>query len=363
MKILCATDGIVAAKYPKEGIRNIVKGEYSEIMFNTSDIIMEGTSKLFLNTCRKENLKILAAYTNANEDNIELAVKSGCKFIILTEEEQGRDYYLNLINIAKENDLMILIENQFKDINGHYIRGFCSDAEEVVELIDSLNEQAGEECFGFALNVAVCNLCGQNMQDFILPLEDRLKMVILSDCDGNQESAMLPFTAVYNHSSRTDWLSLIRGLRGIDFDGLLVMQMEDTAAAFSPIIRSEVIKLSKTVAEYIAWQISIESLLKKYSSRVLFGAGNMCRAYMRCYGKEYPPLFTCDNNKKLWNTQFCDLTVNPPEKLKELPKDCAIFICNVYYSEIEEQIRDMGLENPIERFNDEYLPSYYFDRI
>ena len=45
---------------------------------------------------------------------------------------------------------------------------------------------------------------------------------------------------------------------------LLVMQMEDTAAAFSPIIKSEVIKLSKTVAEYIAWQISIESLLKKY---------------------------------------------------------------------------------------------------
>lgn len=84
---------------------------------------------------------------------------------------------------------------------------------------------------------------------------------------------------------------------------------------------------------------------------------------MKCYGEKYPPLFTCDNNQKLWETEFCGLTVKAPEALLDLPKDCAVFICNIYYREIEAQLRKMGIENPIEFFNDEYMPSFYFDRV
>ena len=89
----------------------------------------------------------------------------------------------------------------------------------------------------------------------------------------------------------------------------------------------------------------------------------MCRNYMKCYGEKYPPLFTCDNSQKLWETEFCGLTVKPPETLAALPEDCAVFICNIYYREIEEQLRRMGLKNPIAFFNDEYMPSFYFDRV
>lgn len=84
---------------------------------------------------------------------------------------------------------------------------------------------------------------------------------------------------------------------------------------------------------------------------------------MKCYGGKYPPRFTCDNNQALWDTDFCGLTVKNPSCLKELPEDCAIFICNIYYREIERQLRDMEIKNPIEFFNDEYMPSFYFDRL
>lgn len=107
----------------------------------------------------------------------------------------------------------------------------------------------------------------------------------------------------------------------------------------------------------------MENLLKGHKSVVLFGAGNMCRNYMKCYGEAYPPLYTCDNNPRLWGTTFNGLEVKAPESLKELPKDCVIFICNIYYREIERQLRDMGIENDIEFFNDEYMPSFYFDRL
>ncbi|MBQ7582713.1 MAG: hypothetical protein IJU25_07840, partial [Lachnospiraceae bacterium] len=73
-------------------------------------------------------------------------------------------------------------------------------------------------------------------------------------------------------------------------------------------------------------------------------------------------LYTCDNNSKIWGTEFEGLTVNSPEKLKELPEDAAIIICNGYYREIEAQLREMNIQNPIEYFNDEYMPTFYFDR-
>ena len=84
---------------------------------------------------------------------------------------------------------------------------------------------------------------------------------------------------------------------------------------------------------------------------------------MKCYGEQYPPLYTCDNNSTLWDTEFCGLTIKNPEVLKELSKDTAIFICNIYYREIEQQLRDMGVQNPIEYFNDEYMPTFHFDRL
>ena len=74
-------------------------------------------------------------------------------------------------------------------------------------------------------------------------------------------------------------------------------------------------------------------------------------------------MFTCDNNPALWGEDFCGLEVKPPGKLKDLPEDCAIFICNIYYREIERQLREMNVRNPIEFFNDEYMPSFHYDRL
>ena len=84
---------------------------------------------------------------------------------------------------------------------------------------------------------------------------------------------------------------------------------------------------------------------------------------MSCYGEKYPPLFTCDNNPQVWGQEVCGLTVHNPQDLRDLPADCAIFICNIYYREIEAQLREMGLQNPIEFFNDECLSTMYAGKL
>lgn len=420
MNISCAPQGIVVFQYPKQGIADIAEAGFEQMLLNLAmvcpsgnleligkpsqkavkkgktDLLCEQPEKMYecmkpvLEQCAGQHLQCpvaAAPYLSRNTkredlndllkklviESIRVCKQAGCRFLIvrplfagiLVQKlwEYNRAYYMELAAYAEQAGVQILLENQCKDYQGHLVRGICSDGRQAAEWIDALNELAGEERFGFCMDVGTCNLCGQNMYDFALALGSRLKAVILRDCNGNTESALLPFTGVKQGQSQTDWLNLIRGLRDIGFDGELVLNMADTAAAFSPILRPELLHMAKSVADYFKWQIEIENLLKKYPFRVLFGAGNMCRNYMKCYGEKYPPLFTCDNNRSIWETEFCGLTVKRPEALKELPDDCAIFICNIYYREIEAQLRQMEIKNPIQYFNDEYMPTFYFDRL
>lgn len=336
--------------------------------------------------CRENKIRISAVtipgipYTAAEETNyavfmgkcaeegIRLCGKTGCRYMVIPplQAESGRawelnrEFYLTLAATAKEYNVCILLKNQRKEIGGRLVRGICAEPFQAAEWIDRLNGEAGEERFGFCLDTGMCSLCGNNIHEFILALEQRIKMVVLKDCAWQKETALLPFTSV---DSGTDWLGMIRGLRDIDFDGELVIDFSGTIQAFSPLLRPTLYKLARETAEYFVWQIELEQGMKQYKKVVLFGAGNMCRNYMKNYGDKYPPLFTCDNNAKLWGTEFCGLEVKNPEALRDLPEDCGIFICNIYYREIEEQLRAMGIVGNIEYFNDEYMPSFYPDRL
>lgn len=419
MNLLCMPSGIVNTKSPKRDVCNISDAGFESILLDLSlcctsgeleqigrkeaateksdglkvfenPEAMDETMRPLLRQCKLQEVHMPVAYapylekntkhTDLNElllclakESIKLCGQAGCKNLVVRPLfagipsadiwEHNKAYYLELAELAKQQDVCILLENQCKDFNGHLVRGICALPEEAVDWIDRLNEAVGDERFGFCMDVGVCNLCGQNMYDFIIGLGNRLKAVTVRDCNGRQESAMLPFTSVYRGNSQTDWQNLIRGLREISFDGVLIMDIRDTVAAFSHLLRPEILRLSKKIADFLKWQIEMEMRLKKYPSRVLFGAGNMCRNYMKCYGDKYPPLYTCDNDKSVWDTKFCGLTVKNPQNLKELPEDCAIFICNIYYHDIREQILEMGVKNPIEYFNDEYMPSFYPDRL
>lgn len=419
MQIVCSPLSLVAPRFPKQGIEDIANAGFQSISLDIElfDLarelerygrpskggrdpravrILEDPTALedcvsgILEQCAQKGIRISIAQgphlrrDTDREDlvpllediirnNICLCGKMGCQYLVVRPLFAGiprgeawpvnRAFYLRLADLAREYKLTILLENQCQDLNGHLVRGLCSDGVEAAQWIDRLNEEVGEERFGFCVDVGVCSLCGQNMRDFVIALKDRLKAVVIRDCGGEKESSQLPFTCAFRGVPQTDWLNLIRGLREIGFDGQLIMDFSDTAAAFSPLLRPQLMQLAKATAVYFQWQIEIESLLKKYPSRVLFGAGNMCRNYMKCYGETYPPLFTCANNPASWGTEFCGLEVKPPESLRELPERCAIFICNVYYREIQEQLREMGLNNPIVFFNDEYMPAFHFDRL
>lgn len=418
MNIVCSPAGIVNPNRPGQGIMDMVNAGFAFMSLDlhmccpTKELEYWGQEeeqkeerkfapvcgdpsqmrRFFQKTismCREESMEIPIAQApylprstkrrdmagrllEIDKEAIEYCGSIGCHSIVVRPLEFGmgwengwrvnREFFLNLSETARKNQVAILLENGYYSKNGGIIRGTCSNGETAALWVDRLNDEAGEELFGFCLDVGVCSLCGQDMGEMASALGRRIKAVVVRDGDGQKESSMLPFTAVSGGEPRTDWLGFIRGMRQQEFDGWMILNMYDTASSFSPLLRPGLMSFAKSVAEYLKWQIQIENLLKKYDSIVLFGAGNMCRNYMKCYGKKYPPLFTCDNNEKTWGSSFCGLEVKPPQALREIPENCGVFICNIYYREIEKQLRDMGIGN-IEFFNDEYMESFHFDRL
>lgn len=412
MRKACAMAGtIFNPEKPKQSIQELKKAGIHEVMFDFGlfaspewilkernaeksrlkpelsrqyyhNVIEEFTSHGFLPSIAR--LPFVSAYAEPEYDGLRNLIcqvsvdciraceKIGCSLILVQplfaevqpgeEWKVNREYYLKLASQCEKKETRLLLVNQCRNQNGHLMRGICSDAETASEWVDALNREAGQERFGFCLDAGVCNLCGQNMQSMAAVLGKRMQAVILTENDGRRMANLLPFTNAYRQRSTMDWLGLIRGLREAEFDGYLILEMTDTLISFSPLLQPYLVPLYAALLDYFEMQINIENDLKKYKRVALFGAGNMCRNYMKCYGEKYPPLFTCDNNPELWDTEFEGLTVKSPEALKNLPEDCGVILCNIFYREIEAQLKSMGIER-IGYFNDEYMPSFYFERL
>ena len=323
---------------------------------------IQGLFKNIFLKVKDNGLKVPIIYSASVCKNVELTYRltlesirichdNGVKYLIIPSEMANYKYALNIGKTAHENSVSLLFSNEYKEYNGHYMRGFGADGKEFADMIKEINREMGANVFGICVDIGVCNLCGQHIYEYIMTVKECLKGIILTDGDGHNDINLLPFSCSIKGTSQTEYIEIVRALREIMFDGLLIISMGDTYRAFPPMLRADLLELARKTTEYFKWQIEIEKALRKYPKRVLFAAGNTCRIYMKCYGKKYPPLFTCDNNKNMWGKDFCGLKVKDPEELKKLPEDCAIFICSIYYNEIKNQLRNMGLKNPIEYFN------------
>lgn len=399
MKFVCSPRGLTDPKYPVQGVRD-VRSAFAMTVLDGGIFaggkrgdksFVDSTYNVFLKACQAQGLATPIAYAPALASTDELSLRENLRYLVADTDELRRairviltgcedlgteyliipplafgidsernkngnlEFFSQLLPEVKKTGVKILLINRVKFVGGRPVRGIGSNPGWTLDLLNRLNEMADEERFGFALDMVACTQCGQNVYEIIDQLHPFLKAVIVGDSEGGGVKRLLPFISANNGHCTTDWLNSIRGLREIGFDGYMVLSLDDTAGAFPPLLRPSLMKLARETANYLAWQIDMEQSLARYSERVLFGAGVMCRNYMASFGKKYPPLFTCDNNESLWGTQVAGLMVKSPEELHGLPSGCGIFICNIYYREIEAQLRNMGITNPIEYFNDECL--------
>ena len=137
------------------------------------------------------------------------------------EREKNIAFYASLIPAAKQYDVCICLENMFRGKNGHNEEAVCSDFREAAAYIDTLNDLAGEELFGYCYDVGHATLLGKDHRRNINILGKRLKALHIHDNDGRDDLHMQPYAYTRGRKYVTDWDGFLDGLRDVGFDGVL----------------------------------------------------------------------------------------------------------------------------------------------
>lgn len=202
--------------------------------------------------------------------SMEICAFFGCPYIVVhgfklarelgteaAEWERTKAFLESLAPMAKELKITICVENIYTNIGSHIIEGSCCDARKAVARIDRINEQYGAEVLGFCFDTGHANLIGIDFEDFITTLGSRLKVLHLHDNDGIGDLHQIPFTFTRDHDnvSSTDWDGLIRGLRNIQFDGVLNFETAPVLSAFPDQMKQDVLRFIAQIGCYFAGEI------------------------------------------------------------------------------------------------------------
>lgn len=167
------------------------------------------------------------------------------------------ELFRKMIPLAKKYHVIVCLENLFVGYGSHMIEGSCANVREACWYIDTLNADAGEECFGFCLDVGHANLMGRNLREYIKALGSRLKVLHIHDNDGWTDSHMMPYTQTYAGGKNfyTDWDSFIDGLRDIHYDGALSFETFRVLEVIPPEIRPEALRMISAIGRYMKKRI------------------------------------------------------------------------------------------------------------
>ena len=128
-------------------------------------------------------------------------------------------FYTKLIPSAKENDVIICLENLFSTYNklgsNKPYAAECADMAEAKKYIETLNEIAGEERFGFCLDLGHANLMGKNIYESIMEIGPYLRVLHVHDNNGESDQHLFPF------NGNIFWDDFCNGIRDCGYKGAL----------------------------------------------------------------------------------------------------------------------------------------------
>ncbi len=169
------------------------------------------------------------------------------------EEDFARNMaaYQRLIPAAKKYGVKICLENLFvhRAFMAMGLEAPASDAAEACRYVDTLNEMAGEELFGFCFDVGHAILLRRNIKEFIKTLGKRLTILHIHENDGRYDEHSLPYTGVcdWNGTRACDWDGFVEGLREIGYRGALCFEVFRLNAYFPRAVWPELFRLVSAI--------------------------------------------------------------------------------------------------------------------
>ena len=167
------------------------------------------------------------------------------RFPKLTKEDEielNFDFFCSLIPSLKANGVLCCLENMFcQDWKSKKIyTAICSDMNEVSYYIDGLNRIAGEECFGFCLDIGHLLVLGLDAKTCLEKLGDRVKALHIHDNDGFDDLHIAPYLGL------NDWEKFLKGLIAINYTGDLNFE---TGGSLNPLPPALIPSMMRYIAD------------------------------------------------------------------------------------------------------------------
>ena len=128
-------------------------------------------------------------------------------------------FYSELIEEASRNNVIICLENLFSNYSRHgsvkSYGGECADMDEAASYIEELNGIAGEERFGFCLDIGHANLMGKRIYDAIMRIAPYLKVLHVHDNNGLSDQHLFPY------NGNIIWEDFTDGIRDSGYKGAI----------------------------------------------------------------------------------------------------------------------------------------------
>jgi len=157
--------------------------------------------------------------------------------------------YSSLIQVAKENDVIICLENMFAHCRNKIMAAICSDMEEACRYVDTLNDLAGERRFAFCLDTGHLQLVSIDIKNAILKLGDRIEALHIHDNDGIVDQHMPPYMGVM------DWSRFTDGLKEIGYKNSINFETYNALKAFDRELAGDVLSLIAKTGRLFARRI------------------------------------------------------------------------------------------------------------
>ena len=110
---------------------------------------------------------------------------------------------------------------------------------------------------GVCFDTGHANLVGIDFEKFITALGYRLKVLHIHDNDGISDLHQISFTFTKTRENlpSTDWEGFVRGLRNIQFEGVLSFETAPVLTAFPEAMKQSVLSFIAGIGRYFAQEI------------------------------------------------------------------------------------------------------------
>lgn len=175
----------------------------------------------------------------------------------LSKEDEYKEnitYFSSIIPILKKHHVICCIENAYTldwGTKKAYV-GACADMNEANHYIDTLNQIAGEKCFGFCLDIGHLLILGIDPCNALETIGKRLEVIHVHDNGGYLDDHTAPFLGICN------WNRFIKGLKNIHYRGNINLETSSFIQLFPKELTFAALQMLASIAKYFKEQILSE---------------------------------------------------------------------------------------------------------